>query len=307
MSGHIRSSDAENENPDSNNMSPDIVPIAVWYTFLNVAMVPPNSGCGYFYDADPSSGNARVNGFALCETNGQHLAHVNQHDMMKRGYHHVLENGNIKYAVAGPDVAIGLYDEDEFKGMRKIVQENDWTAIDEKKFKVQSLVLLSTKYEEKKMAGPEMFVKAEQKFMNVAWDPLTPSVKPNQDASTAAVKNAMELHQHKEGDEDDCDSRVGSKSGCEETVARNGTLPTLAPVADTTEEEDKEEPEDCNSRVGSKSGCEETVARNGTFPTLAPVAEQGDSSEKHREKYAKKSSTKDHKSKKKHKKLRLRH
>ena len=235
MSGHIRSSDAENENPDSNNMSPDVVPIAVWYTFLNVAMVPPNSGCGYFYDADPSNEKARVNGFALCETNGQHLAHVNQHDMMKRGYHHVLENGIIKYAVAGPDVAIGLYDKDEFKGMRKIVQENDWMAIDEKKFKVQSLVLLSTKYEEK-MAGPEMFVKAEKKFSDIEWDPFSPDVESNQSKNTDAVKNAEEEGKN---EREDCDSRVGSKSGCKETATRNGTLPTLAPVVDFSESSKK--------------------------------------------------------------------
>jgi len=265
MSGHIRSSDAEDENPDSNNMPADVVPIAVWYTFLNVAMIPANSGCGYFYDSDPSSSNARVNGFALCETNGQHLAHVNQHDMMKRGFHHVLENGNIRYAVAGPDVAIGLYDKDEFKGMRKIVQENDWMALDEKKFKVESLVLLSTKYTEKKMSGPEMFVNAEKQYLDVAWDPITP---------IADAKNTLEMHKKKDDEKDEpCDGRVGSKSGCEEAVDRNGTLPTFSPVADTT----------------------------------------GTSKEhKHEDKHAKKSkesSKKDHKkkNKKQHKKLRLRH
>lgn len=174
MSGHIRSSDAADENPDSNNMPTNIVPIAVWYTFMNVAEVPANSGCGYFYDGDPSNEKARVNGFALCETNEQHLAHVNQHDMNKRGYHHILKDGKIRYVVAGPDVAIGLYDKDEFKGERQIVQANDWLNVEEKDkdYKVESLVLLSTKYSEKK-STPEMFVKAE-KMMNVEWDPITP-------------------------------------------------------------------------------------------------------------------------------------
>merc|ERR1711907_205313 len=96
-----------------------------------------------------------------------------------------------------------------------------------------------------------------------------------------------------------------------EVVARNGTLPTLAPVADITEEDkDTDESEDCDSRVGSKSGCKEVVARNGTLPTLAPVAEVDASHRKHKDKsstkHEKKYSSKDHKAKKKHKKLRQR-
>ena len=52
--------------------------------FKNVHYVPVNAGCGYFYDGDPTLSGARVNGFAVCETNDQHLAHVNQHDFFTR-------------------------------------------------------------------------------------------------------------------------------------------------------------------------------------------------------------------------------
>merc|ERR1712146_280557 len=121
-----------------------------------------------------------------------------------------------------------------------------------------------------------MFAKAEEKFIKAQWKPFTPIAKSSQDSKPTGAANSMDLNEDgKKNDSIDCDSRVGSKSGCEEVVARNGTLPTLAPVADVTEkdEENADEAGDCDSRVGSKSGCEEVVARNGTLPTLAPVAD----------------------------------
>merc|ERR1711871_1126838 len=104
------------------------------------------------------------------------------------------------------------------------------------------------------------------------WDPITP---------IADAKNTLEMHKKKDDEKDEpCDGRVGSKSGCEEAVDRNGTLPTFSPVADTTENEDEdEEGEPCDGRVGSKSGCEEAVDRNGTLPTFSPVADTTENEE----------------------------
>ena len=94
--------------------------------------------------------------------------------------------------VAGPEVAIGLYSEDEFKGEKTIIQPNHESAVGTKKEKVHtvksdlvslllsthhnaltivlqvmSFILLSTKYDEHS-AAPELFVKAE-KFANMQW------------------------------------------------------------------------------------------------------------------------------------------
>ena len=66
MSGWIRGTDSSNENPDSNNTPEGVVPIACWYTFKHVDVIPDTSGCGYFYDADPR--HVAANGFAVWYT-----------------------------------------------------------------------------------------------------------------------------------------------------------------------------------------------------------------------------------------------
>jgi len=83
LSGYIRSYDSSNENPDSNIIEDGIIPVAVWYKFENAPRQPTDSGCGYFYDADPNG--ADVNGIVLCVSNNQHLAHVSVKDLKNRG------------------------------------------------------------------------------------------------------------------------------------------------------------------------------------------------------------------------------
>ena len=82
LSGEIRSSNSGDENPDGMLTPLNAVPIAVWYRFVGAPRVKPDDGCGYFYQSDPTIGDA--NGFAVCISQDQHLAHVSLKDMRDR-------------------------------------------------------------------------------------------------------------------------------------------------------------------------------------------------------------------------------
>ena len=83
LSGYLRSTDGDGENPDSQLVEPGIIPIAVWYKFYGAPRQNTDNGCAYFYDSDPNEGD--VNGVILCVSNDQHLAHVSVSDLKKRG------------------------------------------------------------------------------------------------------------------------------------------------------------------------------------------------------------------------------
>ena len=82
LSGTIRSRTSSRENPDSLRKKPTQAPIHLWYKFVNVPRINiTDSGCGYFYDKVPVDSSTLLNGFAVCLTRNQHLAHVNIKDM----------------------------------------------------------------------------------------------------------------------------------------------------------------------------------------------------------------------------------
>ena len=82
LSGNIRSRTSTRENPDSLRKKPTQDPIHLWYKFVNVPRINvTDSGCGYFYDKVPENSNTLLNGFAICLTRNQHLAHINIKDM----------------------------------------------------------------------------------------------------------------------------------------------------------------------------------------------------------------------------------
>jgi len=82
LSGTIRSRTSTRENPDSLRKNPKQAPIHLWYKFVNVPRINvTDSGCGYFYDKVPEDSNTLLNGFAVCLTRNQHLAHINIKDM----------------------------------------------------------------------------------------------------------------------------------------------------------------------------------------------------------------------------------
>lgn len=83
LSGFIRSTDAAGENPDGLLSDVGVIPVAVWYRFANVPRQEPEDGCVYFYDRDPT--NQDSNGFVSCVSHDQHLAHVSEFDLEKRG------------------------------------------------------------------------------------------------------------------------------------------------------------------------------------------------------------------------------
>jgi len=83
ISGTIRSTDGTDENPDTLLTPIGATPIAVWYRFVGAPRIEPDSGCGYFYQADPTLGD--TNGFVVCVSAEQHLAHVSLKDMVDRG------------------------------------------------------------------------------------------------------------------------------------------------------------------------------------------------------------------------------
>jgi len=155
ISGFIRSTDSDGENPDSGNVVPGQVPVAVWYTFENVQSVPADHGCAYFYDADPTVGLA--NGFCVCVSDDQHLAHVNVKDMHDRGYSEVLKRGAIKSVHSGEEIEVGVYAEDEFEGHKTIIDQKESHYIHQV---VKSFIMISTKYA-KQITPEAMFTAAE--------------------------------------------------------------------------------------------------------------------------------------------------
>jgi len=157
ISGFIRSTDSAGENPESNDLPPGTVPIAVWYTFKNVKPAPLDNGCSYFYDQDPNK--ERSNGFVMCMSNGQHLAHLDQKDMHDRGFSDVIKGNGIKYVVSGPQVASGIYEHDNWLGKKHIIEQNDKKFIED--FDGKSIILISTKYP-KEISPEEMFIAAEK-------------------------------------------------------------------------------------------------------------------------------------------------
>ena len=83
LSGNIRSRTSTRENPDSIRKKSSQAPIHLWYKLMNVPRVNvTDSGCGYFYDEVPDDATTLLNGFAVCLTKDQHLAHINIKDMM---------------------------------------------------------------------------------------------------------------------------------------------------------------------------------------------------------------------------------
>jgi len=94
LSGTIRSTDAMLESPDAMLTKPGDTPIATWYRFQGAPRQNTDVGCGYFYDVDPTIpieingtfvNNTEANGFVVCLSKNQHLAHVSVNDMTKRG------------------------------------------------------------------------------------------------------------------------------------------------------------------------------------------------------------------------------
>jgi len=159
MSGYIRSTDSAGENPDSGDIPEGTVPIACWYTFESVTTVPKDNGCSYFYDRDPNVELA--NGFAICMSDNQHLAHVNQHDMDVRNYKDVLKSGKIAAVHVGDQLEVGVYAKDEFEGHKTIVDLNEDHYIHQE---VQSFIMISTKYA--KQITPEAMFTAAEKFLH---------------------------------------------------------------------------------------------------------------------------------------------
>jgi len=155
ISGYIRATDANNENPDGNDVAPGQVPIACWYTFNALKPLPTDDGCSYFYDADPTKEQA--NGFVVCTSNNQHIAHVNQKDMHERGFAQVLREDGIKYVANGNDVETGVYEKDNWEGGKTIISTKDSKYIHEN---VKSILLISTVYA-KQVTPSAMFAAAE--------------------------------------------------------------------------------------------------------------------------------------------------
>jgi len=83
LSGTIHSTTGKAENPDSHDTKPGITPIAIWYLFAGAPRQLTDRGCGYFYDRDPNGVDA--NGFVVCVSANQHLAHVSVKDLNNRG------------------------------------------------------------------------------------------------------------------------------------------------------------------------------------------------------------------------------
>lgn len=82
LSGNIRSRTSTRENPDSLRKRATQDPIHLWYKFVNVPRINvTDSGCGYFYDKVPVDSKTLLNGFVVCLTKNQHLAHINIKDM----------------------------------------------------------------------------------------------------------------------------------------------------------------------------------------------------------------------------------
>jgi len=156
MSAFIRSTDGDNSDPDSGDLPPNVVPIAVWYTFKQVKSVPADNGCGYFYNADPTVGLA--DGFAICFSDNQHLAHVNSHDMKLRGYTDALNGKPIVFVHAGPSTDIGVYEKDTYDGDKNIILAKDHQYIHHN---VKSIILISTENAEQKTPAA-MFASAER-------------------------------------------------------------------------------------------------------------------------------------------------
>ena len=152
ISGTIRSTDSYNENPDGNKYltKPGITPIAVWYAFTGVRRIEPDSGCGYYYDRDPNI--QKANGFALCISTNQNLAHANLHDLITRGllrfarptlYDKLVNSTGIYYVEAGPDVDVTVFAEDEFKGASKEIKTGIAEVLNQE---LTSIILQSSRY-----------------------------------------------------------------------------------------------------------------------------------------------------------------
>ena len=84
MSASVRSTLATGENPDTIDTPAGVLPVAVYYRFENIPKQPADSGCGYFYDADPNV-QGELDGAVVCVSQNQHLAHMNVKDLAKRG------------------------------------------------------------------------------------------------------------------------------------------------------------------------------------------------------------------------------
>jgi len=84
LSGFIRSSSSNSENPDGLLMDVGQEPHSVYYRFVGTGRVEPESGCAYFYDSDPTKSDD-ANGFVTCVSHDQHLAHTSLKDMEDRG------------------------------------------------------------------------------------------------------------------------------------------------------------------------------------------------------------------------------
>jgi len=158
VSGYIRGTDSTNENPDSNNFAPGVVPIACFYTFNALKPLPTDDDCAYFYDSDPTDTSSEgTNGFALCTSNNQHIAHVNQKDFRDRGFTRAID-GTIAYVAAGADVDAGVYEKDNWEGDKTIVLHKDSKYIHLESTK--SILLISTVYA-KSVTPAAMFAAAE--------------------------------------------------------------------------------------------------------------------------------------------------
>lgn len=83
LSATVRSTLSTNEDPDTIDTPPGIIPVAVYYRINNMPKQQADNGCAYLYDADPNT-TPELSAMVVCVSQNQHLAHLSVKDLMKR-------------------------------------------------------------------------------------------------------------------------------------------------------------------------------------------------------------------------------